>query len=1494
MVFPRQATLLIVDDSPEDQELYRRYLRCDPDYSYTILEASLGQQGLALWQQQRPDLVLLDYRLPDLDGLEFLAQLSSPTPQPCLPVIVMTGEGSEAIAVQAMKAGAQDYLIKGQMTPEGLHLAIRGAIETVRLRTELQQRIERERVVGQITRQVYQSLELDRILQATVTEVRQFLKTDRVLVFQLQPDGNGTVVAESVGAAWQSLLASTIYDPCLAENYLRFSRPESLNLDPASAEGYVKRYRQGQVTAIPDIHSSDIDPCHIELLAQFQVKANLVVPILNDDQFWGLLIAHHCAAPRLWQSLEIDLLKELATQLGIALRQAELYQQSQAELAERTRVEAKLRESEESLRLALEASRMGTWDWNIESGQIRWSNNLEAMFGLEAGAFDGSFQMFSDRIHPDDRDRVLAAVEQAIATGDDYEIEFRVVYPNGTVRWALSQGKVFYNRDGQPVRMAGNDIDITDRKHAENALQASEEQFRQLAENIDVVFWIKEVTEDRVSYVSPAYERLWGLNPQELYERQQAWIDYIHPDDRAAVDRAFQAKAAAGLFDEEYRILLSSGQVRWVHDRCFPLRNAAGDLRRFTGIAEDITDRKQIEEMLRLQAQVLDQTHDSVVTTDLDGTITSWNKGAERVFGYTAEEVLGQPVAMLYPADQQEVLWNQVIAPLKANGKHEVEVVSQGKSGERFDLLLSLSLLRNERQEPIGMIGFSMDITDRKRTEAALRQNEQLLRLALTGAQAGSWDWEILTNKVVWSSENYDLHGLPSTLSIQYEDWANTLHPDDRDRINAETWRCIEDRQAEYRVEFRIIHPQRGIRWLQALGRLIVNDQGEPIRLSGINLDITDRKLAEDGLQQSEAFNRRILESSSDCIKLLNLNGQLLYMNPGGLCMMEIENIGPYLNADWESLWEEEMRETVEAAIATAQAGELTRFQGFCPTAKGTPKWWDVVVTPILNPEGQVSQILATSRDITERIQSEAALRQSEERFRMLADNMSQFAWMAQANGDIFWYNQRWFNYTGKTLEEMQGWGWQKVHHPDHVDRVVQHIRHCFETGQLWEDTFPLRGQDGQYRWFLSRAIPIRNEQGEIACWFGTNTDITERKQSEMERDRLLEQEQAARAYAERANRIKDEFLAVLSHELRSPLNPILGWTKLMQSRKFDATKTSEALAIIERNAKLQTQLIDDLLDVAKILRGKLSMNVTPVDLAFVIEQAIDTVKTAAVAKAITLQAELPQIGRVSGDAARLQQIVWNLLSNAIKFTPAQGQVEIRLKQEDNQAKIIVNDTGKGINPDFLPHIFESFRQEDASTTRQYGGLGLGLAIVRHLVEAHGGTIYADSLGENQGATFIVRLPLLDAESKQPPPDAVSIDELDLTGIRILAVDDEPDARELLTVLLTQYGAEVLTVTSATDVLTHLESFRPDVLISDIGMPEMDGYMLIQQIRALPPEKGGQTLAIALTAYARGEDYQLAIASGYQRHLTKPLDLDQLVKAVVELKHQTTFSTGVI
>ncbi|PSB20667.1 hybrid sensor histidine kinase/response regulator [Phormidesmis priestleyi ULC007] len=397
--------------------------------------------------------------------------------------------------------------------------------------------------------------------------------------------------------------------------------------------------------------------------------------------------------------------------------------------------------------------------------------------------------------------------------------------------------------------------------------------------------------------------------------------------------------------------------------------------------------------------------------------------------------------------------------------------------------------------------------------------------------------------------------------------------------------------------------------------------------------------------------------------------------------------------------------------------------------------------------------------------------------------------------------------------------------------------------------------------------------------------EIAERKRVEAERKRLLAREQSARAEAEQANRIKDEFLAVLSHELRTPLNPIIGWSKLLQSGKLDRAKSREALETIERNAKLQVQLIDDLLDVSRILSGKLSISVTSVDLNAVIAAAMETLRLAAEAKALQIQTTIPASANiVTGDAVRLQQVVWNLLSNAIKFTPTGGQIEVSLTQADTQVQIQIKDTGKGILADFLPYVFDHFRQQDGTTTRKFGGLGLGLAISRQIVELHGGRIGVESPGENQGATFTVELPVLHTPNAVEAVADIALtasDDRPLANLRVLVVDDEPDSREFVAFVVEQAGAEVIAVDSAIAALQTLQSIHLDILLSDIGMPEMDGYALMRQVRQLPIN--GQIPAIALTAYAGEVDQQQAIAAGFQTHLSKPVEPADIVATVIRV-----------
>lgn len=529
-------------------------------------------------------------------------------------------------------------------------------------------------------------------------------------------------------------------------------------------------------------------------------------------------------------------------------------------------------------------------------------------------------------------------------------------------------------------------------------------------------------------------------------------------------------------------------------------------------------------------------------------------------------------------------------------------------------------------------------------------------------------------------------------------------------------------------------------------------------------------------------------------------------------------------------------------------------------------------------------------QEILERQRILEILRQSEERYRYLAEAIPQLVWTTNANGECDFFNQNWCEYTGLTLEQSLGSGWLAALHPDDIKNANEVWSNAVKNSTIYNNEYRFkRASDGSYRWQLARGLPLKDEQGIVVKWFGTCTDIHEQKQILEERAHLLELEQVARAKAETANRIKDEFLAVLSHELRTPLNAILGWSKLLQAGRLNQAKTSEALATIERNANLQVQLIEDLLDISRILQGKLTLNITKINLESMVLSALQTMHLTAEAKSIEVSTVFePLVGQVMGDSTRLQQVVWNLLSNAVKFTPKGGKVEVRLKQADGYAQIIVSDTGKGISAEFLPFVFDYFRQADSTSTRNFGGLGLGLAIVRNIIEIHGGIVKADSHGEGKGAIFTVSLPLLPDESprmtnEQKDPAFLTSTSLRLSGIRVLVVDDDADSRDFVAFVLEQDGACVFTVSSAFEALQTLPQVKPDVLVSDISMPEMDGYMLIHRVRTWTPEQGGQIPAIALTAFARNNDQHKALKAGFQMHLPKPLNPEELVAAIVKL-----------
>ena len=534
------------------------------------------------------------------------------------------------------------------------------------------------------------------------------------------------------------------------------------------------------------------------------------------------------------------------------------------------------------------------------------------------------------------------------------------------------------------------------------------------------------------------------------------------------------------------------------------------------------------------------------------------------------------------------------------------------------------------------------------------------------------------------------------------------------------------------------------------------------------------------------------------------------------------------------------------------------------------------------------------------RRQAEKRLREQGELLQVTLASIGDAVIATDVNGRV--------NFINPTAAAITGWdGGAASGKP--FDEVFQIINE--DTGEPIESPFEIVKREGNVVGLANHTVlitrdgrklpiedsgaPIRDPDGNMIGVIVVFHDTSERRRIDQEREALLRSEQEARKEAEAADRLKDEFLATVSHELRTPLSAILGWSAMLNLGDIDAETSANALKVIERNARSQASIIDDILDVSRIITGKLNIEQRRVDLAPIIHTAIDTLHPAATAKGIKLTVTIDATpGLVTGDPARLQQIVWNLVSNAIKFTPAGGRIAAQLTRLDSHLELSVRDNGIGISKQFLPCVFERFRQADSSTTRQHGGLGLGLAIVRHLVELQGGTVAAESEGAGQGAIFRVRLPLAPAgeSSFEPEKEVVpALDgnygsrgrEFDLRGLRVLVVDDEQDTLEIVSLLLRRYGATVRTSLSSGDAFEVFNQWKPSVLISDLGMPGEDGYSLISKVRSLPPEAGGQTPALALTAYVRQEDQQRTIAAGYAMHLKKPVEPFSLAEAVARL-----------
>lgn len=971
-----------------------------------------------------------------------------------------------------------------------------------------------------------------------------------------------------------------------------------------------------------------------------------------------------------------------------------------------------------------------------------------------------------------------------------------------------------------------------------------------------------------------------------------------------------------------------------------------------------------------------------------DGTILFVNNAAARAVGTTTDALVGLNVWTFVSDEHRAAVEGRLKRLSPGDPQFRIEYPLQTPEGERWILWTVCALGFDPEGRPGEYQSCGVDITQRKRAEEKLRESEEQLRLALQGANAGAWSLDLKSGATFWSEEFLALYDYAPDSPRTYTFWIGSVHPDDRERIKAAFWERIESPSTSYRQEFRISHPQKGRRWILDMGRIKRDAQGNALRIDGINMDITERKQAEEVLRESEDKFRRLAEAVPTLVWTSREDGFITYVNPRW-----IEYTGQTLDQAWGFGWFDVIhpvdlppaRAFWEHCLATGELyeGEI-RYRRY----DGEYRWHHFKVLPSLDSEGKISgwygasldihamkkaeQALrnsealfrniadtapamlwttnpdgscsflsqgwyeytgqkreeakgfgwfnavhpadrktsartfrkASSRrkkfafdfrvrradgqyrwaidagrprfgidgefqgyigsviDVHKRKQAEETLRESEERFHTLADNMSQFAWMADPGGRIFWFNQRWREYTGTDMEDMKGWGWTKALHPDHVDRVVERIR-SRDTPEPWEDLFPLRNKEGTYRWFLSRALPIRDQKGQVIRWLGTNTDINEQRTAE---EALKE-----------ADRRKNEFLATLAHELRNPLAPLRNGLEIIHLASDDPASVEKARRMMERQFEHMVRLIDDLLDLSRISRGKITLHRKRIQVATAVQQAVETSRPVIDELEHKLTVSLPaEPVCVNADPTRLSQVFSNLLNNAAKFTDPGGSVWLTVERRNGEVVVSVRDNGIGIPPPVLPRVFDMFTQADPTLERTHGGLGIGLSLVKGLVEMHGGSVEARSDGVNLGSEFIVRLPAVSPTAAEEAAQTERVDSHQRR--RILVVDDNRDSANSMATMLELMGNETKTAHDGLEALGVAAAFRPDVMLLDIGMPKLNGYDVARKIRE---EEWGQGMVlVALTGWGQEEDRRRSEEAGLDFHLVKPVELAALQKVL--------------
>jgi PAS domain S-box-containing protein len=1132
----------------------------------------------------------------------------------------------------------------------------------------------------------------------------------------------------------------------------------------------------------------------------------------------------------------------------------------------------------------------------------------------------------------------------------------------------------------------------TARRKAETSLkllQNSEMRFSRLAESNIIGVIVTDIKNGSIMEANDAFLKMVGYTREDLSANQIKWREITPPEYLLLSERSVQEVKTTGVckpFEKEYickdgtrvPVLLGSVLVQETEETVI-------------GFVVDLSERKQAEQILREKEERLRLANErfQLAASAVNCLIYDWNveqdtvertDGLTRILGYSLD--IAEPTGnwwreLVHPEDLQRVEEESAIA-LANSDRYTAEYRIRNQNNQYVYVLdQGIVLQRDADGKAVRIIGSTTDISDvydelrlRKQAEKAVQESEERLRSFVKANIVGIIFGDVNGSITEANDEFLRIVGY-SQADIQAGrlKWSDITPPEyqylDELAIAEATVKgtCTPYEKECIRKDGSIVPV--------VVGYSLLGESGQ--KSVAFILDISDLKQVKKALSQSQEQFQAFMDNIPAAAWITNADGRVLYLSPTYMSIFDVAT-KKAINKNIFDLYPAQIAQPfLDNIRIVAQTNQVVETIESAPRTDGTLGEFLVYKFPIANATGQrlvggvAVDITERERILRERQLAELALQERSERLKLLSettsdllsterplDLMNSLFSKLSAQMDLHFY----FHYLIETHDNQQKLrlvAWNGI--TDEVFQAIEYLefnqgmcgliaqeRRQIVVNNVLNYTHPnaqilksleitaYAGQpliaQGKLLGVLSFASRTRTHftSGEIALLQATSDQIA----VALERAELMTSLQRRKEELIQANRIKDEFLAVLSHELRTPLNPILGWSKLLQTKKYDEATTTRALETIERNAKLQTQLIEDLLDVSRILQGKLSLNIAPVNLETAIASAIETVRLAAQAKSINLQftildspAEryandfglenshgnlesidfnnqcdglksqiqvvLPASQRcdakflVTGDSGRLQQVIWNLLSNAIKFTPQGGEVEISLQSVGSQVQLRVSDTGKGISPDFLPFVFDYFRQADGATTRKFGGLGLGLAIVRHIVELHGGTVKAESLGEEQGATFTVMLPTIkihpDSHQIRIQPD----DLPNLNGVKVLLVDDERDTRELIAFILEQSGAVVNQTASAVEALQTMPQFQPNLLLSDIGMPEIDGYMLMRQIRAMSPEQGGTIPAIALTAYAGEADYQQAIAAGFGQHITKPVEPAKLVRAIANL-----------